>query len=74
MQEKLIILRKRHGYSQEYVSKLIGISQTQYSLKENGVYEFKADEMFKISKLFNKKMDDIFLPRGNRNGDKVNQI
>lgn len=72
MQEKLLLLRKRHGFSQKFVAEKLGISDTQYGLKERGVYEFTADEMFRASALFNEKLEDIFLPRGHQNGYKVN--
>jgi len=70
LQEKLLVLRKRNGYSQEFVAKKLGMSTTQYGLKERGVYEFTADEMFKASALFKKKIEDIFLPRGHQFGYK----
>jgi putative transcriptional regulator len=69
MQEKLLLLRKRHNYSQAYVAKQLNMSPTQYGQKERGLYEFKSDEMFKASKLFDKRIDEIFMPRGHRNGD-----
>lgn len=70
MQEKLLILRKRHGLSQKEMAKKLGMSDTQYGLKERGVYEFTADEMFEASRIFGKRIEDIFLPRSNQNGDK----
>lgn len=69
MQENLLILRKRCGYSIKYVAEYLGISSKQYSAKENGLYPFNSDEMFKLSELFNKRMDDIFLPRSHHFGD-----
>ena len=70
MQEKLLILRKRHGFSQTELAKKLGMSSTQYGLKERGVYEFTSDEMFDASVIFDEKIEDIFLPRSNRKGDK----
>lgn len=49
----------------------LGISETQYGKKERGHYPFTSDEMFQISALFGKNIEDIFLPRSHRNGDKV---
>lgn len=69
MQEKLLLLRKKHNYSQAYVAKKLGISTTQYGLKERGQYEFTADEMFKASILFGKRIEDIFIPRSHQFGD-----
>lgn len=70
MQEKLLLLRRRHGFSQKYMAKKLGISPTQYGSKERGVHEFTSDEMFKASEIFDKKIDDIFLPRGHQIGYK----
>lgn len=72
MQEKLLILRKRHNYSQSYMAEKLGLSSTQYGLKERGEYEFTSDEMFKASEIFGERIEDIFLPRSHRIGDKVN--
>ena len=69
MQEKLLLLRKRHKYSQEHLAKYLGLSVTQYGAKERGTYEFTQDEMFKLSVLFNKKLEEIFLPRHHQIGD-----
>lgn len=69
MQEKLLLLRKRHGLSQSDMAKNLGMSMTQFGLKERGLYEFTSDEMFKASELFDEKIEDIFLPRGHRSGD-----
>lgn len=71
MQEKLLLLRKRHSYTQEYVANYLGISTKQYNYKERGLSEFTSDEMFKLGDLFDKKLDEIFLPRNHRNGDKI---
>lgn len=70
MQEKLLVLRKRHGYSQSYMAKKLGMSPTQYGYKERGVYEFTSDEMFTASEIFDERIEDIFLPRSNQNGYK----
>lgn len=72
MQEKLLILRKRHKYSQKFMADYLGISETQYGKKERGHYPFTSDEMFQISALFGKNIEDIFLPRSHRNGNKIN--
>lgn len=70
MQEKLLLLRKRHNYSIKYVAEYLGISNKQYSAKEKGEYEFTADEMFLLKDLFNLNIEEIFMPRGHRIGDK----
>lgn len=68
MQEKLIIIRKNKGITQQELAKLIGISVNQYSLKEKGKYTFDCDEMFKIAEYLDMNIDDIFLPTTHQNG------
>lgn len=72
MQEKLILLRERNGYSIKYVADYLGISPKQYRAKEKGEYAFDSDEMWALSYLFGKGLEDIFSPRGNQIGDKIN--
>lgn len=46
----------------------LGITPKTYRSKELGNSEFTLDEMFAIAKMFNMKIDDIFLPRKYQNG------
>lgn len=71
MQYKLFALRKEQNMSQSEVANALGITAKTYGLKERGESPFDSDEMFKLSKLFNRPMDDIFLPRSHHIGDKV---
>lgn len=61
MQWVLIRLRKEAGLTQEQLAKLIGANITTYLNKETGKSQFKANEMFIISKFFKKPIEDIFL-------------
>lgn len=70
MQEKLLIMRKKAGLSQLEMANMIGVSPNTYNHKENGLKQFKANEMFKIADYFNLKLDDIFLPYEDQNGVK----
>lgn len=63
MQSLLIGLRKEHGLSQRQAAKLLNISEEAYRNKELGKSEFKMNEMFDISRYYNKPVDKIFLPR-----------
>lgn len=56
--------------SQKEMAEKLGMSDTQYGLKERGVYPFTSDEMFKSSEIFGETIENIFLPRSNQNGDK----
>lgn len=69
MQLLLYDLRKeQRKLTQKDMADYLGISTKAYRDKEKGKQEFTQDEMFKLSKLFNKPMDKIFLPREFRYG------
>ena len=71
MQRNLLVLRETEGYTRSQLAKLLGISLKTYSQKERGISEFTQDEMFTLSCFFGKNIDQIFLPRGNQNGNNV---
>ncbi|MFR9710778.1 helix-turn-helix transcriptional regulator [Paenibacillus sp. MB22_1] len=62
MQEKLAALRRYHNISQKEMASLIGVDLRTYVNKESGQSQFKANEMFAIAKIFQKPVDEIFLP------------
>lgn len=71
MQIKLWNLRKNEKrWTQKEVADYLGITVTSYREKEKGRTAFNSDEMFALSELFNKPIDDIFLPRKHQNGNK----
>ena len=61
-QWNLIRLRKEAGYTQPDIAKYLNINVATYSYKENGERDFIASEMFEISRLLNKPIEEIFLP------------
>lgn len=63
MQWNLIKLRKEAKLTQKDMAKMIGISEESYGMKERGQKQFKADEMFILSKYFGLPIEKIFLPR-----------
>lgn len=62
MQWNLVIARKEEGLNQKQMAEMLGISEDSYSLRERGKLQFKADEMFIISRYFDKPIEKIFLP------------
>jgi putative transcriptional regulator len=70
MHWELIRLRKINKVSQDEMAKRLGINIRTYSMKENGDTDFKLEEIFTIAKLFDKRIEEIFLPRNIRNTDK----
>jgi len=53
------------------MAEILGINPRTYSLKENGKSDFKYKELFIIAKLFNKTIDEIFLPNDTSNTDNL---
>lgn len=60
--DELRKLRKYHELTFEDMGKLLNITSRAYQNKEYGIRQFKMNEMFILSKIFNKTMDEIFLP------------
>lgn len=77
MQWNVLKLRKEHNKSQTEMAKLLGIHLTSYGRKELGKAVFTANELFILSRKFNVKIDDIFLPdnciNNAKNKQEVNQ-
>ena len=74
MQMVLYDLRKnKHNMSQKEMAEFLDISVVTYRMKEKGKSEFTQDEMFKVSRLFKKNIEDIFLPRWYQYGNKEEQ-
>lgn len=73
MQYKLYALRKG-DFTQEEMAKILNISRNSYINKEKSKTPFTSDEMFIISNLLGKSMEEIFLPRCHQLGDKSTKI
>lgn len=56
-------LRKYHELTLQNMADLLNIDLRTYINKENGISQFKMNEMYIISQKFNKSMDEIFLPK-----------
>ncbi|MFT9495817.1 helix-turn-helix transcriptional regulator [Anaerosolibacter sp.] len=57
---KIKALRMENEFTQDDISKLLGISPNTYHRKETGISEFTLSEAKKISTLFKKPIEDIF--------------
>lgn len=58
--EKLLELRKEKGFTQEYVAKLLNITQAAYNRYEKGLRQISAEDIFKLAKIYNTQLDYIF--------------
>jgi len=62
-QTELAALRRYHNISQQKMADHLGINLRTYIYKENGQTEFKLSEMFYISQLLEKPIEEIFLSK-----------
>lgn len=62
MQKKLAAWRRYYNISQREMAEKLGIDVRTYINKEEGVSQFKANEMFTIARVLEKDISDIFLP------------
>lgn len=60
MQSKLLLTRKNHHETQEYLAQLLGITAQAYRHKENGLSEFKLNEMFILADHYGMTTDQLF--------------
>lgn len=62
VQKKLIAWRKFYGITQKEMADKLGVDVRTYINKEQGVTQFKANEMFLIANILGKEISEIFLP------------
>lgn len=53
-------IRNENHNTQEELAKVIGISTNSYASKENGIIDFKVDELVKIANLYNVSISYFF--------------
>lgn len=58
--EKIKKYRIDKNYSQESVAYELGLSQSQYSRRENGQIVFNIDEILKLVDVFDISLNDLF--------------
>ena len=56
---QLVVARKRRGYSQGDMAKLLGIDRTTYNYKENGKSLFNIEETARVVSFLNLTFDEI---------------
>ncbi len=53
-------IRSENHNTQEELAKLLGISTNSYASKENGIIDFKVDELVQIANLYNVPINVFF--------------
>ncbi|GAK12999.1 helix-turn-helix transcriptional regulator [Geomicrobium sp. JCM 19039] len=61
MENRMKELRKAQGLSQEGAANLLGVSRQTIISIEKGVYNPSLPLAFQIAKLFDKKIEEVFL-------------
>ena len=61
MTKKLRELRKKAGYTQADMGKMLGLSTAGYRQKETGKRKISVDEAGRMAQILKKTMDEIFL-------------
>lgn len=64
----LKVLRAQLNVTQEEFAKLINMPTSTYRKKENGESSFSIEEAYRIAKIANKTIDEIFLFSSDRYG------
>jgi len=62
LQKKLAAWRRYYNISQKEMAEKLGVDVRTYINKEQGVTQFKANEMFAIAHILQKDVSEIFLP------------
>ena len=61
MENRLRELRKFNGWSQAQLAEILGVSRQTINTIENGKYDPSLPFAFRISKLFKKKIEEVFI-------------
>lgn len=56
---KMVELKKEHGYTQEYVAKILQVDRSNYSKYELGKLEISIDMLINLAKLYGVSTDYI---------------
>ena len=60
LNEKVQFYRMQRAYSQEYISELLGLEQSQYSRRETGQVQFRAQEIARLSEVLGVDISELF--------------
>ena len=59
MLDHIKLLRNEKGYTQDYVSKFLGIARGSYAKTENGINKITLDIALKLSRLYNTSIEGL---------------
>lgn len=62
------MMRDKFNLTQKETADMAKMSYSTYRQKENGSTEFTISEMYRIARIFNKPIDEIFLDPNSTDG------
>lgn len=69
MKNNIKVYRAIHNLTQENLAEKVGVTRQTINAIEKGKYDPSLDLAFKLARLFNAKIEDIFLYEGDRSQD-----
>lgn len=60
LNKKVQFYRMQRGYSQEYISDLLSLEQSQYSRRETGQVDFRAQEVARLAEVLGIDIAELF--------------
>jgi len=67
MKNNIKVYRAIHDLTQESLAEKVGVTRQTINAIEKGKYDPSLDLAFKLSRLFNTSIEDIFLYQGGKN-------
>jgi putative transcriptional regulator len=67
MKNNIKVYRAIHDLTQESLAEKVGVTRQTINAIEKGKYDPSLDLAFKLSRLFNTSIEDIFLYEGGKN-------
>ncbi len=61
MKNKLKILRAKHNFTQQKLAEALGVTRQNIHMIEQGKYNPSLELAFKISELFNERIENLFI-------------
>ena len=61
MNNRIKMLRGEYGFTQQQLSKLVGVSRQSIVAIESGKYNPSLELAFKIAQIFERKIEDVFI-------------
>jgi putative transcriptional regulator len=70
MKNRLRVLRAEREWSQAELAEQLGVSRQTVNAVETGKYEPSISLAFKMARVFNKRIEEIFQPEDNLNSER----